>query len=169
MLAKVEDGDVGTLAGVKRGDRPADAAVGAGDDRDLVVQGFEPLRSAAPNPPGSSLASDPGSASSWIIGSVLVSVTALSSASALGELVRRPHGGCCGAGQREQGREVELAAGLQGARGRRLAGIAAFVAGRHGRHRRAGGGAVGATQNGDYIKSGTLDQLPVGTWADNGG
>ena len=38
MLAQIEDGDVGAFAREQSGDRAADAAVGAGDQRDLVLQ-----------------------------------------------------------------------------------------------------------------------------------
>ena len=38
MLAQIEDGDVGAFAGEQRRDRAADAAVGAGDERDLALQ-----------------------------------------------------------------------------------------------------------------------------------
>ena len=39
MLAQIEDGDVGALAREQGGDRAADAAVGAGDQRDLALRG----------------------------------------------------------------------------------------------------------------------------------
>ena len=39
MLAQIEDRDVGAFAGEQRGDRAADAAVGAGDQRDLALRG----------------------------------------------------------------------------------------------------------------------------------
>jgi hypothetical protein len=42
MFAKIEDGDVGALTRIEGGDRSADAAIGAGDDRDLAL---EPARS----------------------------------------------------------------------------------------------------------------------------
>ena len=42
MLAQIEDRDVGAFAGVERGDRAADAAVGAGDDRDLALEPVRP-------------------------------------------------------------------------------------------------------------------------------
>ena len=38
MLAQIEDGDVGALAREQGGDRAADAAVGAGDQRDLALE-----------------------------------------------------------------------------------------------------------------------------------
>ena len=38
MLAQIEDRDVGALAGEQHRDRPADAAVGAGDQRDLALE-----------------------------------------------------------------------------------------------------------------------------------
>jgi hypothetical protein len=37
VLAQVKDGDVGTLAGVQGGDRPADSAVGPSDESDLSL------------------------------------------------------------------------------------------------------------------------------------
>jgi hypothetical protein len=42
MLAQIEDGDVGAFAREQRGDGAADAAVGAGDQRDLALQPAEP-------------------------------------------------------------------------------------------------------------------------------
>jgi hypothetical protein len=38
MLAQIEDRDVGALARIERGDGAADAAVGAGDQRDLALE-----------------------------------------------------------------------------------------------------------------------------------
>src|SRR4029079_17460339 len=38
MFAQVKDGDVGAFTGEQRRDRSADAAVGAGDERHLVLQ-----------------------------------------------------------------------------------------------------------------------------------
>ena len=42
MLAQIEDGDVGALAREQGGDRAADAAVRAGDQRDLAASRPEP-------------------------------------------------------------------------------------------------------------------------------
>ena len=38
MLAQIGNGDVGAFAREQRGDRAADAAVGAGDQRDLALE-----------------------------------------------------------------------------------------------------------------------------------
>src|SRR4029079_7757164 len=38
MFAQVKDGDVGAFTGEQRRDRPADAAIGPGDQRRLVLQ-----------------------------------------------------------------------------------------------------------------------------------
>ena len=43
MLAQIDDGDVGAFAREQGGDRAADAAVGAGDQRDLVLEAVRTL------------------------------------------------------------------------------------------------------------------------------
>ena len=48
MLAQIEDGDVGALAGEQRRDRAADAAVGAGDQRDLALEAIRTLVARLP-------------------------------------------------------------------------------------------------------------------------
>ena len=74
MLAQIEDGDVGALAREQGGDRAADAAVRAGDQRDLARQAGRSPDRTAPSPASARACSrDPGSSSSWIISTVSVS------------------------------------------------------------------------------------------------
>ncbi len=88
----------------------------------------------------------------------------------LGQIARRFDGG--GSAGRtalgEQGREIELAAGQERIRRRRLAAVAAFVAGRHGRDRRAGGRAVGAAEDRNDVEVGPHAQVSVRIELDNG-
>ena len=118
MLAQIEDRDVGALAGEQRGDRAADAAVGAGDQRDLAL---EPARARIARLPiglGLELAFVPGQL-------ILMDHRFDEVGHQLTPWARPP---CLPARIRRLGRLIELVVGrVSGAAAARLLGLAAAI------------------------------------------
>jgi hypothetical protein len=77
MLVEVEDGDIRAFAGEQHGDRAADPAVAAGDDRDLVLQPVGAGIARLPLGLGVELMLVAGSAASSRVGGSIVSAMAL--------------------------------------------------------------------------------------------